>query len=70
MMKLNRGYMKKFINTVCQKAQKSMRLHGSITEGKIANLIITKEIPSVAHMPYSFGSNPIESVILNGKIIF
>ena len=44
--------------------------HGSITEGKVANIIISKEIPSVAHIPYSFGSNPVESLILNGKIIF
>ena len=44
--------------------------HGSVTEGKMANLIITKEIPSVAHMPYSFGTNPVESLILNGKILF
>lgn len=42
---------------------------GSITRGKIANLIITKPIPSVAYLPYAFGSNLIEQVILNGKII-
>ncbi len=42
--------------------------HGSITIGKKANIFITKEIPSVAYLPYSFGSNLIETVILNGKI--
>ncbi len=42
--------------------------HGSIAVGKKANLFITKEISSVAFMPYSFGSNSIETVILNGKI--
>lgn len=41
--------------------------HGSITIGKKANLIITKEIPSYYQLPYAFGSNLIESVILNGK---
>lgn len=42
--------------------------HGSVAKNKKANLIITKEIPSLAYLPYSFGSNLIESVILNGKI--
>ena len=42
---------------------------GSITKGKIANLIITKPIPSYTYLPYSFGSNSIESVYLNGKKI-
>jgi len=41
--------------------------HGSIAEGKKANLFITSEMPSVAYMPYSFGSNNIETIILNGK---
>ena len=42
---------------------------GSITKGKLANLIITKPIPSYTYLPYSFGSNSIESVYLNGKKI-
>jgi len=42
--------------------------HGSIAIGKKANLFITKEISSIAFIPYSFGSNCIETVILNGKI--
>jgi imidazolonepropionase len=42
--------------------------HGSIAVGKKANLFITKRIPSVAFIPYSFGSNSIETIILNGKI--
>jgi imidazolonepropionase len=40
---------------------------GSITVGKKANLIITKEIPSLAYLPYSFGNNLIERVMLNGE---
>ncbi len=41
--------------------------HGSITVGKKANIMITKEISSLARIPYSFGENIIETVILNGK---
>ena len=43
--------------------------HGSITKGKIANLIITKPIPSYGFLPYAFGSNCIEKVIIKGKVI-
>ena len=43
------------------------RSHGSITKGKTANLIITKKIPSYGYLPYAFGSNLIDCVILNGK---
>ncbi len=42
---------------------------GSITIGKKANLIFTKAIPSLAYMPYSFGSNLIEKVMINGMFI-
>jgi len=42
--------------------------YGSIAKGKVANLFITKEISSYAVIPYSFGSNHIETVILNGEI--
>ena len=41
---------------------------GSITIGKRANVFITKEIPSIEFMPYSFGSNLIDTVILNGLV--
>lgn len=43
--------------------------HGSITRGKIANVFITKPIPSMAYLPYAFGSNLVDKVILNGKIL-
>ena len=43
--------------------------HGSIAVGKIANLIITKPINSYYQIPYEFGNNLIETVIINGKII-
>jgi imidazolonepropionase len=41
---------------------------GSIAPGMRANLIITKEIPSYAYIPYSFGSHLTGSLILNGKL--
>jgi imidazolonepropionase len=41
---------------------------GSITIGKRANLFITKPIPSIEYMPYYYGHNKVETVILNGKI--
>jgi imidazolonepropionase len=43
--------------------------HGSIAKGKIANLIITSEMPSYNFFPYAYGSNLIEKVILKGKIV-
>lgn len=43
--------------------------HGTITRGKVASLIITKPVPSVAYLPYYFGQNMIEQVIINGNII-
>ena len=42
------------------------KTHGSITIGKKANLFITKQMTSVAFLPYSFGTNLIDRVILNG----
>ena len=42
--------------------------HGSITAGKIANLFITTEIPSIAYIPYSYTEPMVDTVILNGKI--
>ncbi len=42
---------------------------GSVTKGKIANLIVTENISSINEIPYSFGSKKISKVILAGKII-
>ena len=42
---------------------------GSITIGKKANLIFTEPIPSLTFLPYSFGSNLIDMVMINGEII-
>ena len=43
--------------------------HGSISVGKQASFFITKEIPSYSFMPYSFGSDHIDTVFVNGKIV-
>lgn len=40
---------------------------GTIEVGKLANLFITKEMPSYAFLPYNFGINPVEQVFLRGK---
>lgn len=40
---------------------------GSIAAGKKANLIFTKPIPSLAYLPYSFGSNLIDKVMIRGE---
>lgn len=43
--------------------------YGSITKGKKANLIITKPISSYNYLPYAFGDNHIDTVIINGQVI-
>ena len=43
--------------------------HGSICRGKVANVFITKEIPSYEFMPYAYGSKLVDTVILNGYIV-
>jgi imidazolonepropionase len=46
-----------------------LKSHGSITKGKVANVLITKPIPSIAYIPYRYGLNVLEGVILNGEVI-
>lgn len=41
---------------------------GSIAKGKRANFFMTKAIPSIAYLPYAFGSDLIERIYINGKI--
>jgi imidazolonepropionase len=43
--------------------------HGSITKGKKANVFITKAMPSIAYLPYAFGTQCVDEVILNGNLI-
>ncbi len=42
---------------------------GSIYPGKKANLIFTKPISSLAYIPYSFGEDLIDRVMINGDFI-
>jgi imidazolonepropionase len=42
---------------------------GSITIGKKANLIFTRSIPSLAYLPYAFGTNLIDKVMLQGQMV-
>ncbi len=41
---------------------------GSISKGKIANLFITSEASGIESLPYHFGTNMIETVIINGEV--
>ena len=42
---------------------------GSIAVGKKANLIFTKPVPSLAYLPYSFGTSLIDRVMIKGEFI-
>ena len=42
---------------------------GSISPGKYANFFVTKEIPSIAYLPYAFGSDLIEAVFIKGEAV-
>lgn len=59
------------LNAVTRNGAYAMGLedsHGTITPGKVANLIITYPMPRFGFMPYAYGSSQINKVILNGKI--
>lgn len=53
------------INGAC--AMELQDIAGSIYKGKKANFIITQPMPSLVYMPYSFGNNLIERVMLRGE---
>ncbi len=55
------------INTAA--ALELLRTHGTLTVGKVANVIITQPIPSIAFLPYAFGTNTVETMILNGRLV-
>ncbi len=60
------------INAATINGARAMELeqtHGSIAVGKVANFFITKPIPSIAYLPYAFGSDVIEQVYIQGKPI-
>jgi imidazolonepropionase len=39
---------------------------GSITKGKIANIIISSEIESINDLPYFYGDNLVDKILING----
>ncbi|MCB0488379.1 MAG: imidazolonepropionase [Cyclobacteriaceae bacterium] len=55
------------INTAA--AMEVLDTHGSITRGKTASVLITKQVPSIAYLPYAFGTQWIEQVIINGQVL-
>lgn len=60
------------INAVTLNGAAAMELEnemGTIAMGKKANLIITRPMPSPAYIPYDFGNNPVERMILNGAFL-
>lgn len=42
---------------------------GSLTPGKKANLIFTRPVPSLAYLPYAFGSQLIDKVMIGGEFV-
>jgi imidazolonepropionase len=59
------------VNAATLNGARAMELEaelGSIAVGKTANLLITKPAPSLAYLPYAFGNDPVQSVVLRGKL--
>lgn len=59
------------INAATLNGARAMELegeYGSICVGKKANLFITRPINALAQIPYSFGHDPVDTVVLNGKV--
>ncbi len=59
------------VNAATLNGAKAMELEsecGSIAVGKKANLFVTKPMASLAQLPYQFGSNLIETVVIQGKV--
>lgn len=42
---------------------------GSLSIGKRASLIITKPVPSLAYLPYAFGNDHIDTVLIDGTAV-
>jgi imidazolonepropionase len=59
------------LNAVTRNGAYAMGLensHGTVSPGKVANLIVTDPMPDFGFMPYAYGSSQIKTVILNGQI--
>ncbi len=60
------------VNAVTLNGAAAMELahtHGTIKVGKVANLMITSKMPSLAYIPYDYGNNNIRSVVINGRVL-
>jgi imidazolonepropionase len=60
------------INAVTLNGAAALELQGSlgtIATGKRANLIITNPMPSAAYIPYDYGNNPVERLLINGRTL-
>ncbi len=58
------------VNAATMNAAAAMGLShelGSISVGKRASFIITRPVPSLAYLPYAFGADHIDTVIIDGK---
>ena len=58
------------VNAMTLNAAAAMRLEeelGSIAVGKRASLIVTKRVPSLAYLPYAFGQDHLDTVIIDGR---
>lgn len=42
---------------------------GSICRGKTANVFISKEVPNYQFLPYAYGSDLVDTVVLNGEVV-
>jgi imidazolonepropionase len=48
-------------------AMEISKTHGSISPGKVANILITEPCEHLSFLPYSFGTPALETVIFEGK---
>lgn len=60
------------VNAMTLNSAAAMQLEtelGSLTVGKRASLIITRPVPSLAYLPYAFGSDHIDTVLIDGTVV-
>ncbi len=60
------------VNAVTINGAAAMELQdtlGSIKRGKKANLIITRPMSTLAYIPYDYGNNPVDKVLINGVVV-
>jgi imidazolonepropionase len=55
------------VNAAC--ALEIQHEFGSITRGKVGSVFITYPVPSIAYLPYAFGSRLVQHTVLRGRLI-